>query len=353
MSILSTNHRLIRVGQDYSAGENIGIQDHVISSKDWMSDIQAASANAYEAATAIIPEPQDLSYISAKVDDKLDSSSFVPNDFYPMTGNPSGFLTEHQDLSNYYTTGEANTLSSMFSGAIDYVSANAGDQEVSNVVQSNSANWNEVSSKQDKLTFKYGTTSGSISSINGSAIIDDYTYHMLNVTRVGLTNLTRNVSSNSGTWNEVSTTVQTNSAQWAGGDEEVTELVRSNSGEWNNVSSKLDESVFQETSGLFLTAIPQEYITENDIPNYISAKLDTDVFAGLSGYFLVASSLNGYATESFVETVSSDITAMIPDTSNFITNLSAEATYQTIEGMTAYQPTGAYITLNDFNYGVI
>lgn len=49
--------------------------------------------------------------------------------------NSANYLTAHQDLSdyqttagmvNYYTTAEADTLSSMLSGAIDYVSANAG-----------------------------------------------------------------------------------------------------------------------------------------------------------------------------------------------------------------------------------
>lgn len=33
--------------------------------------------------------------------DKLDKS--FSSNFYPMTGNPSGFLTEHQDLSDYAT----------------------------------------------------------------------------------------------------------------------------------------------------------------------------------------------------------------------------------------------------------
>jgi hypothetical protein len=143
-----------------------------------------------------------------------------------------------------------------------------------------------------------------------------------------------------------------------GGDEEVNALVHSNSGTWNEVSSKLNESTFQEASGLFLTAIPQEYITESDIPNFISAKLDTDVFANVSGDFLTNEDLNGYATESFVENVSGDITALIPtdyvsnetleqtsgnivnlipDTSEFITNASAESTYQ---------PIGNYLSSN-------
>lgn len=40
--------------------------------------------------------------------------------------NSGVWLTSHQDLSDYYTTADADTLSSMLSGAIDYVSANAG-----------------------------------------------------------------------------------------------------------------------------------------------------------------------------------------------------------------------------------
>ena len=77
MSILSTNTKLIKVGQDYSAGEGISIDDKVISvtgefgktysagdnvsiynqgeqlyisSKDWTNDIENASANAYNEA---------------------------------------------------------------------------------------------------------------------------------------------------------------------------------------------------------------------------------------------------------------------------------------------------------------
>jgi hypothetical protein len=87
------------------------------------------------------------------------------------------------------------------------------------------------------------------------------------------------------------------------GDEEVNELVHSNSASWNEVSSKLDESTFQQASGLFLTAIPQEYITEGDIPNFISAKLDTSSFADVSGSFLTAVNIPESATWNETTTV--------------------------------------------------
>lgn len=54
-------------------------------------------------------------------------SAKQPSGDYYSASNPSGFITG-VDLSPYYTTADANTLSSMLSGAIDYVSANAGDE---------------------------------------------------------------------------------------------------------------------------------------------------------------------------------------------------------------------------------
>lgn len=367
MSILSTNRKLIRVGTEYSAGPNIDIQNDIISGKDWTDEIAEASANAYNAATAQIPDPFDPSFISGQIDNKLDITAFtawqsgqystdlqtiegqisnkldttsfsaVSASFY-TNDNPSGFITG-VDLSPYYTTADANSLSSMFSAAIDYVSANAGDDfpqsadEAIQTYQQNSGTYlteDDIVNKLDITAFTAWSAQEfendyELSAGEGVRFYED---DELKITRIDVT------GGGGGT----------------GGDEEVNELVYNTSAQWNSVSSKLDDSVFQETSGLFLTAIPQEYITESELPNFISAKLDTDVFAGVSGDFLVASSLNGYATETFVENVSGEITAMIPDTSNFITNSSAEVTYQTIEGMTAYQPTGAYITINDLHF---
>ena len=104
MSILSTNSRLIKVSQDYSAGSGISIDDNVISvtgefgknysagdnisiyeqneqlyisSKDWNNDIANASANAYNAATSQIPTPFDPTYLSAQIDNKLDTTAFT------------------------------------------------------------------------------------------------------------------------------------------------------------------------------------------------------------------------------------------------------------------------------------
>lgn len=122
-------------GKTYSAGDNISIYEQgeqlYISSKDWTNDIANASANAYNEAVAKIPDPFDPTFISASVDNKvdttdftkwiyiqyspdlrkievqisnkLDSSSFsdVSGTFYPME-NPSGFISKVDHLWSFY-----------------------------------------------------------------------------------------------------------------------------------------------------------------------------------------------------------------------------------------------------------
>ena len=71
-------------------------QGYLTAETDWTNTIPAASANAYNEATAAIPAPFDPSYLSGQIDNKLDSAIYAED---------SGkFLTAHQDLSNYATT---------------------------------------------------------------------------------------------------------------------------------------------------------------------------------------------------------------------------------------------------------
>lgn len=59
-----------------------------------------------------------------EVSNKLDKS--FSSNFYPMNSNPSGYLTAHQSLAGYATTAQVNTVSSILSAGLDYVSANGG-----------------------------------------------------------------------------------------------------------------------------------------------------------------------------------------------------------------------------------
>ena len=100
---------------ELTAGDNIDIQNYVISGKDWTNKIKEASANAFNEATAQIPDPFDPTYLSGQIDNKLNKSESA--NFYPMTGNPSGFLTAHQSLEDYYKKTETSSkeeLSAMF-----------------------------------------------------------------------------------------------------------------------------------------------------------------------------------------------------------------------------------------------
>jgi hypothetical protein len=112
-------------------------------SGDLKSDIDYISANAITSLDgyATTSEVNTVSsYLSGQIDNKLDSTSFNPNDYYPMVGNPSGFIsgvdlsdyqtkagmTAYQPAGDYATTGDLYNTSSTLSGAIDYISGNAG-----------------------------------------------------------------------------------------------------------------------------------------------------------------------------------------------------------------------------------
>lgn len=73
--------------------------------------------------------------------------------YYPMTGNPSGFLSEHQSLDGYLQDTDL-TISDGKITEISGVPLSAGDElpeevtEAASVVTANSATWNDVTAKQ-------------------------------------------------------------------------------------------------------------------------------------------------------------------------------------------------------------
>lgn len=114
--------------------------------------------------------------------------------------------------------------------------------------------------------------------INGSALFAQSAYSASIATKDNLgrditaTYLTGVSIPESATWNDVSTTVQTNSAQWeqggGGGDEEVNSFVYNNSATINEVNTS-----YQTNSGTFLTAVDlSPYYTTADA-NTLSSML--------------------------------------------------------------------------------
>jgi hypothetical protein len=111
-----------------------------------------------------------------------------------------------------------------------------GDEEVNNLVHSNSAIWDDVTNKLDTtayVPFDPTYISGTIDNKLDSTAFNIPT------------------SSN---WNDVYNTVNSNSGLWSAGDTEVNNVVHNNSATWDSVTNKLDTTAFSDVSGSFLTA---------------------------------------------------------------------------------------------------
>ena len=270
MSILSVNHRLINVGDSYSAGngiditnniisvtgdsvpysagDNIDIQDHIISGKDWSNDIENASANAYNVTTAWVQDnyanSADMTYISAMVDTKLDTSAW---------SSVSGDLATESYV--------------IMADNITYAQATAY------VENQNYANKDFVLANIDSAT------SGKLDSSSFASVSSDFL-----TTAFGI--------SESGSWNEATNCVENNSAAWFDnqGDVEVNELVYSQSANWNEISSKLDSTAFDTwRNGQYSTDL-------QTIEGQIANKLDSSSFSDVSGTFYTNDNPSGFIT---------------------------------------------------------
>ena len=201
---------------------------------------------------------------TAQLDEKLDKAD--SGNFYPMTGNPSGFLTAHQSLQGYateqwvegkgYLTSVDIPESANWNGATTVVNNNSAIwNNTTNIVSANSAQWagstanpqipvtgingikisesgdqvvfevsadyavaDDLTGKQDSLTFGYKDTA--ISSIDNSALYD-------NSAHARITTLAGRIS--------------------------------------NLSSNKLETSAFSDVSGSFLTAVPDTYLQNTDL----------------------------------------------------------------------------------------
>ena len=424
MAILSTNQRLINIGQDYSAGENIGIYEHTISSRNWTPDITYAAESAFQRANEYTNT--QISALSGEVSSEV---SQLGSDIQYISGVA---LTSHQSLEGYLTKasgdeyyqpiGSYATVSQLESTSGEIVNLIPTDYVSNETLEQTSGNI--VNLIPDTSEFITNASAEQTYQPIGNYATEQWVENKGYITEVSIPE--------SATWQDVSTTVQTNSATWGqgggtGGDAEVNSFV------YNNSANILDvDTSYKTNSGLFLTAAPADMATTGDVaelaqtisetyqvkgdylttadssnfypannpdgfitgvdlsnfytkdetsgkeelsnafanvptPDYEvesyihnnSASLNstTDVVQSNSSvwsditayqsnsasYLTAHQSLDGYATETLVQDTSANITALIPDTSNFITNASAESTYQTKAGMTAYQSAGDYI----------
>jgi hypothetical protein len=323
MAILSTNQKLIKVDVGYSAGNGIDItsgvisvtgdnapysagqniyfdgdDNHVINGKDWGNEINDASANAFNTASAWVAQnyanSADLTYLSGVVDTKLDTSAWssvsadmATEQFVITNGNMVfGRTTAWVNDQNYSTVSQLESVSSDLNtnklDASSYHELTAGENiDIQNYIISSKDWTNDI---QNASANAYNESTG---------YVNNWIEETYSTDKNALSAAIDYVSANAG-------------------DQEVDSLVHSNSGEWNNVSAKLDSTAFSTVSGDFLTAIPDEYATKDFVSNSITGKLDISSFSSVSSDFLTNEDLNGYATETFVQDTSANITALIP-----------------------------------------
>ena len=90
-----------------------------------LSDYLTTAQYQVDSATFLTAH-QDISNLATKTEVSSYLLKSESGNFYPMNSNPSGYLTAHQSLAGYATTAQVNTVSSLLSAGLDYVSANGG-----------------------------------------------------------------------------------------------------------------------------------------------------------------------------------------------------------------------------------
>ena len=273
---------------------------YLTAETDWTNTITAASANAYEQATAAIPAPFDPTYLSGQIDNKLDSAIYANDSATFLTALPSD-LVYTADIQDMATTGDLQTISGEITGMIPSTAGLASEDWVT--AQGYITN-DAITGKQD------------------------------------ITGMT---------------------AYQAAGDYLSANALDNLSGNWETVTAKLDTTAFSDVSGTFLTAHQDlsdyqltadmtayqpvgDYLTATALDNVsgdwneVSAKLDTTAFSDVSGTFLTAhQDLSDYQTTAGMtayQEAGDYYSASNP--SGFITGVDLTP-YQTTAEMTAYQ----------------
>ena len=338
MSILSTSSKLVRVGDSYSAGEGISIEnnvisvtgdyghayypgenisisdDNVISSKDWSSDIDTAAQNVSAETTAWVDSQNYLTDAAmsdyALITDVETTSGLLKMDIDTVSGSISGKMdtTAFNDWQNgQYANdigGLANDVNAV-SGAVDAISG-----EVSSL---------DIPTHQEIIDASGYAYSQS------TAWCDSQGY------------LTQHQPISADEWNSSYETVLANSAQWSEntGDEDVNNAVYNNSAKWNDIE------VYQTNSASYLTS--HQDISNLATKDEVSAYALTTTLEQVSGDIVSQiPSTAGLATTGDLDSVSSFLSGAIDYVS---ANAGDEFPASANDAITAYQnASGTYLT---------
>ncbi|MBO7714109.1 MAG: hypothetical protein J6S85_11095 [Methanobrevibacter sp.] len=273
-------------GAEYEAGNYVSIDNNTINITGLQPEGDYAYNSALSSKLDVTALPQDLVHSG-------DLAAYYP------ASNPSGFITG-VDLSDYVTNEDLQTVSADITAMIptaltgDYLTKESADtlyQPIGNYLSStDSANFLLISDSGN-----FYTTDNPSGFITGVDIPE------------------------SANWNSTYNTVHDNSATWTGSTANPQIPVTGING--IKISESGDKVVFEVSGDYYPGDNPSGFITGVDLSDYattaqVSEKLDTTAFSDVSGTFLTAHQ----------------------DLSD----------YQTIAGMTAYQPVGDYQTAGDY-----
>lgn len=274
--ITGYNGSAFSAGNDYAAGSYVDITNNTIS----VTGLQPEGDYAYNSALSSVLSskldvtalPQDLvhsgdltayqsagnyqtagNYLSA-----TDSAKF-----YPMEGNPSGFLTAHQSLQGYAT--EQWVEGKGYLTAVD-IPESANWNEATTVVNNNSAIWNNTTNivSANSAAWTSGGTANPqipVTGINGIKISESGDKVVFEVSADYAVADDLAGKQDSLTFGYKGTAISSidNSALY---DNSAHARINTLAG---RISNKLDSSAFSDVSGSFLTAVPATYLQNTDL----------------------------------------------------------------------------------------
>ena len=325
--ITGYNGSAFSAGNTYEEGSYISIANNTIS------------------VSGLTPVPADTASTGLVASVSADITAMIPDtsDMATQTWvNEQGFLTAHQSLDGLMS---ADLLE--FSGSVitaysghkfaGEISGDAGDAEVNALVHSNSATWDSVTDKLD--TSAFSTVSGDFLTAHQS--LEGYATENW-VTSQGY--LTGVDIPESATWNATTETVSANSAQWGASNPQIP--VTGING--IKISESADKVVFEVSAdyatedwvtaqGYLTTAYNPEFAYHDTAISSIdsSALYDTSAHARIN---TLAGRISDLSSNKLDTSAFSDVSG------TFLTAHQDLSDYQTIAGMTAYQPVGSYLT---------
>jgi len=269
--ITSYNGSAFSAGNSYEAGSYVDIDNNTISVTGLQPEGDYAYNSALSSKLDVTALPQDLvhsgdltayqpvgdyqtagNYLSA-----TDSANFLltsdSGNFYPMTGNPSGFLTAHQSLEGYAT--EQWVEDKGYITGID-IQESANWNESTTVVNNNSAIWNNTTNVVSSNSAQWGASNPQIpvTGINGIKISEsgDKVVFEVSADYALADDLTGKQDSLTFGYKDTAISSIDNSALY---DNSAHARITTLAGRISDLSSnKLDSSAFSEVSGTFLTA---------------------------------------------------------------------------------------------------